>query len=253
MVIILASTVMVEGLTFTVGQITWTTLGGGPTTMTSEETQIQSRTTDASTSITSTLRTRPPLPRYRAKQVDNSDLLQALDRVDHQLLEASNLVNSISRRSDQAATINFCNSRRSTRVSTHEHLETSLTITSTTEGRTVKLKTSPLDQHCLYSLSNAADQFSRHTQSLFRKAGFSSSQNRQTAHHFVNMVSICTLPEDKSSSTSSSIGSVPTEVLHPEDEDYDLDLPPYPPGVTSLMLRLLKTDHVIISIVKHNC
>jgi len=44
------------------------------------------------------------------------------------------------------------------------------------------------------------------------------------------MVSIRTLPEDKSSSTSSSIGSVPTEVLHPEDEDFDLDLPPYPLG-----------------------
>jgi hypothetical protein len=31
-------------------------------------------------------------------------------------------------------------------------------------------------------------------------------------------------------STNSSIGSVPTELLHPEDEDYDLDLPRYPPG-----------------------
>ena len=44
------------------------------------------------------------------------------------------------------------------------------------------------------------------------------------------MVSVHTLPEDKSSSTSSSTGSVPTEVLHPKDEDYDLDLPPYPSG-----------------------
>ena len=44
------------------------------------------------------------------------------------------------------------------------------------------------------------------------------------------MVSICTLLEDKSTSTSSSIGSVPTKVLHPEDEDYDFDLPPYPLG-----------------------
>ena len=43
------------------------------------------------------------------------------------------------------------------------------------------------------------------------------------------MVSIRTLLEDKSSSTSSSTGSVPTEVLHPEDEDYDLDLPSSPP------------------------
>jgi len=44
------------------------------------------------------------------------------------------------------------------------------------------------------------------------------------------MVSIRTLPEVKSDSTKSSIGSIPTEVLHPEDEDYDLDLPPYSPG-----------------------
>jgi len=44
------------------------------------------------------------------------------------------------------------------------------------------------------------------------------------------MVSICTLPEDKSSSTNSSTRSVPTEVLHPEDEDYNLDLPSYPLG-----------------------
>jgi hypothetical protein len=48
--------------------------------------------------------------------------------------------------------------------------------------------------------------------------------------HFVNMVSIRTLPDDKATSTNSSTGSVPTEVLHPEDEDYNLDLPPYPPG-----------------------
>ena len=61
------------------------------------------------------------------------------------------------------------------------------------------------------------------------KAGLLPSQNRQTAHHFVNMVSIRTLLEDKYSSTSSNTGSVPTEVLHPEAED-DLDLPPYPPG-----------------------
>ena len=44
------------------------------------------------------------------------------------------------------------------------------------------------------------------------------------------MVSIQVLPNDKATSTNSSTGSVPTEVLNSEDEDYDLDLPPYPPG-----------------------
>jgi len=44
------------------------------------------------------------------------------------------------------------------------------------------------------------------------------------------MVSIRVLPDDEATSTNSSTGSVPTEVLHSEDEDYDLDLPPYSLG-----------------------
>ena len=60
--------------------------------------------------------------------------------------------------------------------------------------------------------------------------GLSPVQTRRTARHFVNMVSIRTLPEDMTNSTNSSTSSIPTEVLHPEDEDYDLDLPPYPSG-----------------------
>ena len=48
--------------------------------------------------------------------------------------------------------------------------------------------------------------------------------------HFVNMVFVRTLLEDNTASTNSSTGSVPTEVLHPEDEVYDLDLLPYPSG-----------------------
>jgi len=50
------------------------------------------------------------------------------------------------------------------------------------------------------------------------------------------MVSIRTLPEDKTNSTNSSTGSVSIEVLHPEDEDYDLDLPPYPPGFSRFLV-----------------
>ena len=180
------------------------------------------------TTVATTPRARPPLPRYKGKRVGNSDLLQALDRADHKLLEASNLVDSISRKPDQASASNFFDSHRPTHVTTHERLGTSLTITTTTVGRTVKFKIASPDQNFPHGLSNAPDRFSRHTQSLFGKMGLSLSQNRRTARHFVNMVSIRTLPEDKSDNTDSSTGSVPTEVLHPEDEDYDLDLPPYP-------------------------
>ena len=50
------------------------------------------------------------------------------------------------------------------------------------------------------------------------------------------MVSIHVLPNDQASSTNSSTGSVPTEVINSEDEDYDLDLPPYPLGFSRFLV-----------------
>ena len=50
------------------------------------------------------------------------------------------------------------------------------------------------------------------------------------------MVSIRVLPDDKVTSTNSSTGSIPTKILHPEDEDYDLDLPPYPSGFSCFLV-----------------
>jgi len=161
MVIVPASTAVPEGLTFTVGQITWTTQGGGLMTTTLEETQIRSGTVVASIPITPTSNTRPPLPRYKRKKVDDSDLFRALDRTDR-LLEASQLVDGISRQSNQVALIDSFDSYRPTRVVTHEQLGTSLTITSTPTGWSVKLKAAP-DQSPPYGLNNSADHYSRHT------------------------------------------------------------------------------------------
>jgi len=48
------------------------------------------------------------------------------------------------------------------------------------------------------------------------------------------MVFVHTLLEGNTASMNSSAGSVPTEVLHIEDEDYDLDLPPHPLGLSCL-------------------
>jgi len=96
MVIVPASAAVPEGLTLTVGQITWTTHGGGLTTMALEETQIRSRTTVASAPTTLTPSTQPPLPRYKGKKVDGSDIFRALDHADLKLLEASRLVDGIS-------------------------------------------------------------------------------------------------------------------------------------------------------------
>jgi len=50
------------------------------------------------------------------------------------------------------------------------------------------------------------------------------------------MVTIRELRDSQASSANSSTGSVPTEVINSEDEDYDLDLPPYPPGFSRFLV-----------------
>ena len=179
MVIIPASAAKAEGLTFTVIQITWTTHVGGLTTTTSKENQIQSETMKVVFPITPTrtimtLTNRPPLRLYRGKRVDNSDLLEAIDRANHRLLEVSGLVNSISDQTAQASAPNFLNSRRPTRATTHERLGTSLTIMATPEGRTVQFKATSANGSFPRGFSNAADQVLRPTQSLFREMDLSS-------------------------------------------------------------------------------
>jgi hypothetical protein len=53
-------------------------------------------TTSALTTLMATPTTRPPLPYYKGKHVDNSDLLDTIDRTNHKLSEVFDLVNSIS-------------------------------------------------------------------------------------------------------------------------------------------------------------
>jgi len=139
------------------------------------------------------------------------------------------MVDGISHRSDQVVPTDSFDSYRPTHVVTHEQLGTSLTITSTSTGRSVELKANP-DQISPYGLNNSANHYSRHIQSLFDRAGWSPRQSSRAARHYVNMVSIQVLPNDQASSTNSSTWSVPTEVINSEDEDYDLVLPPHPPG-----------------------
>jgi len=100
-VVIFASAAVAEGLTFTVGQITWTTRADGLTTTTLEENQIRSKTVEAVVPITSatttmTPTTRPLLPHYKGNKVENFDLLEAIDRANHRLLKVSDLVDLIS-------------------------------------------------------------------------------------------------------------------------------------------------------------
>ena len=112
MVIIPGSMAVPNGLTLTIGQITWTTSSDDFIAMTTEEARIQSASTTASpasamapttvdlapampASSSAMPTTRHPLPRYKGRQIDNTDLLDSIDWVGTKLAETLALVSSI--------------------------------------------------------------------------------------------------------------------------------------------------------------
>ena len=112
MVIIPRSMATPNGLTFTISQITWTTGFDDFIAMTTKEARIQSASTTASptsamapttldlapatpASSSATPTTRRPLPRYKGRQIDNTDLLDSIDRVGTKLAETLALVSTI--------------------------------------------------------------------------------------------------------------------------------------------------------------
>jgi hypothetical protein len=114
MVIIPDSATVVDGLTFTVGQITWTTGINSFTATATEEAQIRSAsTTSSSARALTTLATAPTtlatalttpttcraLPRYKGRMIDNTDLIEAIDQVGHTLSQILTLVDSIQNQS----------------------------------------------------------------------------------------------------------------------------------------------------------
>ena len=209
---------------------------------------MSTTTTSTPTTLSAAPTTHPPLPRYKGKRVNNSDLLEAIDRANHKLSEASGLVNSISGQVTLMTSPDFHESTRPTRATTHERLGTSLTITATLEGRTVRSRTTFPKGSFPHGLNNAADQVSRYTRQLFGRIDLPPQQPTRPTRHFVNMVYVHILPEDDTASTNSSTGSVPTEVLHPEDEDYDLDLLPYPPGFPRFLVFPPRRGDLILNV-----
>ena len=161
MVIILGSMATPNGLTFTIGWITWTTGSDDFIAMTLEEVRVQSApttaspasamapttvdlapttvdltpTTPASSSATST--TRRPLSRYKRRQIDNTDLLDSIDRVGTKLAETLALVSLIKSQPNEQVTMTHNRSTRPARASHPARLGTDLMVTSTPEGRSV--------------------------------------------------------------------------------------------------------------------
>ena len=114
MVIIPGSMATPNNLTFTIGQITWTTGSDDFIAMTTKEAWIQPASTTAS-SVSTTAPTTPasssatptthrPLPRYKGKQIDNTDLLDSIDQVGTKLAETLALVSMIQSQPNEQVT-----------------------------------------------------------------------------------------------------------------------------------------------------
>ena len=134
MVIIPGSMAMPNDLTFTIGQITWTTSSDDFIAMTTEEARIQSTSTTISLALAMALTmvdlalatpalslatptTRHPLPCYKGRQIDNTDLLDSIDRVGTKLAETLALVSSIQNQPTMQVTTTHNRSTRPARAS----------------------------------------------------------------------------------------------------------------------------------------
>jgi hypothetical protein len=124
MVIIPYSTAVANGLSFIVSQITWTTGVNSFTATTTEEAQIRSALTTSSSATAPTTpatapttpTTRRPLPRYKGRVIDNTDLIEAIDQVGHKLSQTLTLVDLIQNQSTEQVLLNHNRSTRPVRA-----------------------------------------------------------------------------------------------------------------------------------------
>ena len=92
--------------------------------------------TPASSSATPT--TRRSLPRYKGRQIDNTDLLDSIDQVGTKLAETLALVDSIQNQPTEQVTTTHNRSTQPARASRPAQLGMDLMVTSTPEGRSVR-------------------------------------------------------------------------------------------------------------------
>jgi hypothetical protein len=103
------SMVLPAGLTFIIGTFTWTTGVYGPAEVV-EAVQAPPAPTESTSTLTDSifgpvlgslpLTTRRPLSRYQGRRLDNTDLIESINRVTTSLAETLTLVDSIR---DQSA------------------------------------------------------------------------------------------------------------------------------------------------------
>jgi hypothetical protein len=142
-----ASMVLLAGLTFTIGMFTWTTGADGPAEV-METVQAPPAPTESASTTADPISgpvsgsppptTRRPLPRYQGRRLDNTDLVESIDRVTMNLAETLTLVDSIRDRSSEDR------HSRPARAGRQRRLDPNLVITATPEWRTVRYRPVPV-------------------------------------------------------------------------------------------------------------
>jgi hypothetical protein len=90
-----------------------------------------------------TLTTHRPLPRYKGRTIDNTDLIEAIDQVGHKLSQTLTLVDSIQNKSTEQIPLYHNRSTRPVWAHRLTWLDTDLVVTATPKGRTVRLRPVP--------------------------------------------------------------------------------------------------------------
>ena len=146
------------------------------------------------------LTTRRLLPRYKGKQIDNTDLLDSIDRVGTKLAETLALVSMIQSQPNEQVTAPHNRSIRPARTSRPTRLGTDLVVISTPEGRSARRQPTfatglrlseyeaSTENHQVqpYGLRNAASSYAYNLQR--RPDLCFMHRPRQKPRNFVNMV-----------------------------------------------------------------
>jgi hypothetical protein len=201
MVIFPDSMATAAGLTFTIGQITWTTGSNDFVVIAMEEVQIRSASTTSPTpaSTTTTLAPASPapapspttpathrlLPRYQGRKLDTTDLIDSIDQLGGKLSFTLALVNSLQEQFIEQNSNSYNRSTRPARATRFQRLGTDLVVTSTPEGRSAR----PQPQRRNFVNMVGSDQVSIHTTQtdsrLSSVSSTASDENTQTMvlHH----------------------------------------------------------------------
>jgi hypothetical protein len=139
------------GLTFMIGQITWTTGSNDLVIAAMEEVQIRSASTTSLTPVLTTTTLDPAslapapssttsashrlLPRYQGRKLDSTYLIDSIDQLGGKLSLTRSLVDLLQEQFTGRNSNGYNRSTRPARATCFQRLGTDLVVTSTLEGR----------------------------------------------------------------------------------------------------------------------